>query len=201
MAAFTPTTREFDSPNAPDWLASGALTALLRDFTGLSWGPIKTLIAGAISAGLLPLLMLPEQLRTWMKIEQNQIDAFHEWETHETPRVATRGLLQNALNVLTIALAFVCLGVFALYLLQHAPTQVLRALFIQRGHPLTFFSVLWVALLALAYALHFVSVSLRISSLRQTIRIEPAGLGSATLLVWFAVGVLLLVAGAWWGLP
>src|SRR5262249_4228747 len=73
LSTFTPTSIRFDPPGQPDDLGGAVSCSLARPLPDkASWGPVKTLVLGAISLGILPLLILPRRLR-WFAAGQNQL--------------------------------------------------------------------------------------------------------------------------------
>src|SRR4051812_6953617 len=85
MTAFTPTTREFTPPHAPDWLASATMTALLRSSRRRRFwsGPARTFAMGLPTLGVLPALLLPRDFVHWCLAERLQVREWLNWLSRE----------------------------------------------------------------------------------------------------------------------
>jgi hypothetical protein len=80
MSTFTPTQWTFDPPARPDQLSSAVLQSLGRPILGkLAWGPIKSLVLGGLTFGILPLLAWPRKFNRFVVAEQQQLWHLTEW--------------------------------------------------------------------------------------------------------------------------
>lgn len=80
MSTFTPTQWTFDPPARPDQLSSAVLQSLGRPILGrLAWGPIKSLVLGGITFGILPLIAWPKKFHRFVLAEQQQFWHLLEW--------------------------------------------------------------------------------------------------------------------------
>jgi hypothetical protein len=76
--------------HAPDSLSLAVVAALTRKMNPrLTFGPIKTLVLGMITGGLIPLLVLPKRFRDFVIGEQTQLWHFAEWLRLQFPSSET----------------------------------------------------------------------------------------------------------------
>jgi hypothetical protein len=100
--------------NAPDPLAEGVVAALTRSFNPrLYWGPIKTVVLGLLTGGLLPLIVLPKRFRDAVIGERTHLWHFTEWirlqqpcpDTEKLHRTVSSLRFRWSLWILSLALA------------------------------------------------------------------------------------------------
>jgi hypothetical protein len=229
LSTFTPTSIRFDPPDAPDDLGGAVLRSLARSLPEkASWGPVKTLFLGAISFGLLPLLILPRRLRWFETGQRGLLRYAQSWLStkHGIPDDAGR----NPGNVSSVEALAELAGVVGLALgliayFSHPAFSHLKIWSVTwgfhsfaRAHPgqaeAARLHFAWLAFLSVAYMIHFLAVNYELGELRRTVRdinalvsrgglnpiSRPQLLGGAWPL-WIFGGLILSTTGALWGIP
>lgn len=79
MSQFAPTQWTLEPRGGPDHLSTAVLHSLSRPLYGLAWGPLKSLILGGITLGLLPLIAWPKKFGRFVTAEQQQLWHLVEW--------------------------------------------------------------------------------------------------------------------------
>ncbi len=80
LSQFNPVSIRFDPPDAPDHLGSAILKTIDRGVSPkASWGPILTLVTGAVSFGILPLIFLPRRLRAVSADDRALLEYTRQW--------------------------------------------------------------------------------------------------------------------------
>jgi hypothetical protein len=229
LSTYTPTSIRFDPPDAPDDLGGAVLRSLARPLPGkASWGPVKTLVLGAISFGLLPLLILPRRLR-WFDTGQSGLLRYAQsWLStkHGIPddpgrnpgSVSSIEALAELLGVVGLALGLI--AYFSHPALAHLKIWSITWGFhaFARAHPervdAAKLHFAWLAFLSVAYLVHFLAVSYQMRELRRTVRdinalasrgglnpvARPRLLGGAWPF-WVFAGIILSTTGALWAIP
>ena len=86
--------------HAPDSLATAVVGALTRKMSHrVTFSPIKTLVLGLISGGLIPLLMLPKLFRDFVRAERSHLWHFAEWLRLQFPGTETEKFQQAISNL------------------------------------------------------------------------------------------------------
>ncbi|CAN5447612.1 hypothetical protein BH09PLA1_BH09PLA1_15570 [soil metagenome] len=87
--------RLIEPAHAPEALSEAVIGALTRRMNPrLTFGPIKTLLFGLLSGGLIPLLVLPKLFRDFIIGEQTHLWHFAEWLRLQFPGAETDRLQQ-----------------------------------------------------------------------------------------------------------
>jgi hypothetical protein len=225
MSAFTPTTRDFTPPHAPDWLASATLTALLRRAARrrYCWGAARTLALGLPSLGVLPALLLPSQLLDWCEAERVQVRAFLEWLNRERQDSGVRLIdldvsVSRAARWLSwgaSAAAFAAACLFAGMAVRNpdsAGTLYVEALGNLWRSPRPPFTIAWMSLITAAYAMHLLATIAQTASTRELLRRLDAAAGTKSVIrvdsaprsgtiPWLLAGAAGIAIGAWWAIP
>ena len=90
MTNTSPNIRLIEPAHAPDALSTAVVRALSRKMNPrLTFGPIKTLLFGLVSGGLIPLIVLPKLFRDFVIGEQTHLWHFAEWLRLQFPGVET----------------------------------------------------------------------------------------------------------------
>jgi hypothetical protein len=189
--SFTPGSPSFDPPDRPDQLAESVLASLSRPRWGYRsrpWGPIKTFILGALTGGLLPLLIWPRRLRNLMIVEQQQLWHLAEWLRLRTGKPEATALrdesaaLGPAAAPSFLPLLLAILAVLALLHLTAAfnfnPDHFRRLLYTFpdpswrsiRNRPYTDFWRQWTLLISAGYLIHWLQVRHHARRLRQYVK-------------------------------
>jgi hypothetical protein len=79
MSQFAPTQWTLEPQPRPDHLSAAVLHSLSRPFYGLAWGPIKSLVLGGITFGILPLISWPRKFHRYLLSERRQLWHLVEW--------------------------------------------------------------------------------------------------------------------------
>src|SRR5438477_4302092 len=80
LSTFIPTSIRFDPPDEPDYLAGAVLHSLTSPMPACAiWGPVRTLLLGAISFGLLPLLLLSSRLQPFVQGQSIVFTYAQQW--------------------------------------------------------------------------------------------------------------------------
>ncbi len=80
MSTFTPTQWTLEPPNVPDQLAQAVMQSMSRPIgKKRPWGPLKSLVLGGLSFGLLPLISWPRHFANFVVSEQRQFWHLVEW--------------------------------------------------------------------------------------------------------------------------
>ncbi len=79
MSQFAPTQWTLEPDARPDHLSTAVLHSLSRPVYGLAWGPLKSLILGGITFGILPLIAWPKKFARFVTAEQQQLWHLVEW--------------------------------------------------------------------------------------------------------------------------
>ena len=116
MNSFSPNLRVVEPAHRPEQLAEAVVGALSREMAPrLTWGPLKTIVLGLLTGGLLPLALLPWRFQQFISAERNHLWHFAEWlrvqfpaepETERLHAAATAGLrFRRWVWILSLALA------------------------------------------------------------------------------------------------
>jgi hypothetical protein len=179
MSSFTPTQFTMEPPDRPEHLAAAVMQSLSRQLPKPQpWGPIKTLILGGVSFGMLPLLSWPKCFGAYVVAEQQQFWHLVEWLRIRTGSPQAAELKQSVRNtgaritawmIPLILLAWIVLVFIPLFV---APSFHIQDLLLATyGHsqwtrfsrswstgPYLYFYHTWTLCLCFAYAFHWLHV-------------------------------------------
>jgi hypothetical protein len=233
MSIFAPTTGMIDPP--PDRSVDQLGSAVLRNLSraphdrAARGGMIGPLIAGVVTAGVLPLITMPRRFWYHARGETEQLWYAHEWFRLNTVSPAgeparsdypPRRPMVTVLCQLARAIGIVALVVLFTY--PHRPGMGLRAAIaglwnawtIEKPAFVNWFAVAWIVALTIGYSLLIYAIRLHASRVRRQVKrtdelIRQAGLPGIELgpvlggasWVWLVVGIVLAMGGALWALP
>jgi hypothetical protein len=227
MSSFTPTTWTLEPPDRRDQLAGAVVAALARPVTGslVRWGPIKSLLVGAISFGVLPLVYWPKIFARFSISEQQQFWYLLEWlrVRHGDADAAD---LQDSLTAIGPALTLrlvpaVCLLIIAASFAMNAPFSLdhwLAATYGLRHRPMGLqtakLHTVWAVCLAFAYFAHWLHVREHAANVNQLVRrinvvlmrhqVQPVGAygpGVGIRPLWILAAAVGAICGVWWAIP
>jgi hypothetical protein len=230
MSSFTPTSWTVEPPDRPDQLAGAVVAALGRPVYGslLPWGPIKSLVLGAISLGVLPLLYWPRIFARFCISQQQQFWHLLEWlrvrhgDANAAELQRTLGAIVPPFTLRAAPLA--CLIIIAAFFgwpLLYSSTWMATPLGIIH-HPLASwrrfslnnFYMVWTICLCFAYGSLWLHIREHAANVNQLVRrinvilhhheLDPVsandpGLGLRPL--WIFAAIVGVMAGAWWAIP
>jgi hypothetical protein len=97
LSSFNPSNFSVEPPPPPDYLAGAVLQGLSRPIGGrLSWGVLKSIILGAVSFGLLPIISWSRNFRAFMVAEQQQFLHLAQWVRQNSNHSLARQLESDA---------------------------------------------------------------------------------------------------------
>jgi hypothetical protein len=104
LSQFTPVSIRFDPPDAPNHLGSAIMKTIGRGVSPkVSWGPILTLLTGAVSFGMLPLIFLPRRLRAVSADDRALLDYARQClERAREPRMAEEPRVLKVASILAL---------------------------------------------------------------------------------------------------
>jgi hypothetical protein len=196
MSQFTPTQWTLEPNTRPDHLSSAILHSLSRRVLGLTWGPLKTLVLGGISFGILPLIVWPRKFARFIAFERQQLWHLVEWlriRTGEDETAALRDSVRSTGAIPTLwivpVIMFIILGVnfipwlntpgfnlhallFGTYFFDSSTSMPLPfhhwGRYFQPAH-MPFYRV-WTLCLSIAYASHWLHVQQHVSDVHRVVR-------------------------------
>jgi hypothetical protein len=210
MSAFIPTQWTLEPQERPDNLSAAVLHSLSRPIPGrIAWGPLKSLILGGLTFGILPLISWPKRFGKLVVVEQQQFWHLVEWLRIRTGDPDAAKLLDSVRDtgaVPTLRLVpLVMLIVLAVNFLTSFDASGL-----QRRQILG----VWVICLSVAYASHWLHVHLHVSEVNGFLRrLNPIllrqhlppmaqyGVGIGLRPFWVVPGIIGAALGAWWAIP
>jgi hypothetical protein len=98
MSSFTPTQWTMQPPDRPDHLAAAVMQSLSRLPSKRPWRPLKTVILGGLTFGILPLLAWPKKFDQFVVAEQQQFWHLVEWLRIRTGNPEAAELKQSVRN-------------------------------------------------------------------------------------------------------
>jgi hypothetical protein len=230
MSTFAPTTRTLDPPDPPDQLAGAVMSALGRPVYGslVPWGPIKSLLLGAISLGVLPLIFWPRIFARYCLSQQQQFWHLLEWlriRQHDNEAADLQNSLGAIGPVSTLRLApAICLIIVAMsffgwpffsgaWLAQPFGTMRWPIPFVRRIS-LYNFHLIWTICLCFAYGSHWLHIREHAANVNQLVRrinailsrhgvmpVAVIGPGMGLRPLWIFAAIVGVLAGAWWAIP
>jgi hypothetical protein len=230
MSSFAPTIRTLEPPEPPDQLAGAVMTALGRPVYGslLPWGPIKSLVLGAISLGVLPLIIWPRIFARYCIAQQQQFWHLLEW-LRIRQRDSDAAELQNSLGAIgptvtlrlapAICLIIVAMSFFGWPFFSGAwlvrPLEMMRLpMPLWRRFSLYNIHLVWTICLFFAYGSHWLHIREHAANVNQLVRrinailyrhgITPVGViepGTGLRPLWILAAIVGVLAGAWWAIP
>ena len=227
MNTFTPTIRQLDPPDAPDYLAGSVLHGLTRGRIEKShWRLVRSVFWGVVTFGLAPLFVWPKLFRNFTALEQQNLWHLAEWLRLRTGREEAVALQESAnqmrfragfASLMFAAAAVVVVG-FVAYFRRYSfnVEELLQATYgAQYPGSLTHrLFILWTAGLSVGYLLHWTHVQFHLADVRRFARkfndiarhvgVSPVPmprLGLGLRPSWLFAGVIMIFCGALWGLP
>jgi hypothetical protein len=195
MSQFIPTQRMLEPDARPDDLPAAVLHSLSRPVYRLAWGPLKTVILGGLSFGILPLISWPRKFSRYVLGEQRQLWHLAEWlriRTGDEDAAAIRDSVRQAGVMPTLWIVpLIMLGVLAANFLPWVRTPdlalhrilrdtyfvgVFRPEIIWGGRwarsPFAALQLykLWTACLSIAYFSHWLHVQLHAADVNRVVR-------------------------------
>lgn len=190
MSQFQPANITVEPPPMPDYLAGAVLQGLSRPIGAkLSWGVVKSLVLGAISFGLLPILSWARGFGRFATAEQQQFLHLAQWVRLNSEHPLARRLESDALElrprglltwlaILTVVATAGAIG-FQIDQYRMGPWNALLAgtygisnrrvmeygLPVFRNAPVVF--KLWIYGLGTAYLFHFLQVYLHSQDVKR----------------------------------
>ncbi|HEV2292638.1 MAG TPA: hypothetical protein VGR35_02210 [Tepidisphaeraceae bacterium] len=219
-----------EAPVGPDHLAGGVLRSLSRSFRGhYSWGVVTTLVLGAVTFGVLPLLRWTQHFHRYVRLERQQLWHLAEWLRLQTAHPDAATLPDEAERIrwrgALAATAWLWLAAVIIFFVTQlwnlpAPARTLASsTFGARWRAATdaFRSdlfVAWTVGLLLAYALHWLHLQLHAGDVRRFAQkvnrvaewegVAPLSLpraGSGAQPLWLLGALAMVMIGALWGVP
>ncbi|HEX4053481.1 MAG TPA: zinc ribbon domain-containing protein [Tepidisphaeraceae bacterium] len=194
MSQFAPTQWTLEPNRGPDHLSAAVLHSLSRPIYGLAWGPIKSLILGGITFGILPLISWPRKFGRYVTAEQQQLWHLVEWlriRTGEDEAAKLRDSVRQAGPTPTLwIIPLIMLVILAVNFLpwMRAPSDGLRRilsatyLFGISGSPMVWrghwmyspfvprLHLVWVVCLSIAYSSHWLHVQQHAADVNRLVR-------------------------------
>jgi hypothetical protein len=230
VADFSPNVRVVEPAESLDPLGAAVLQSFGRMYgRWLSWGVARTTILGVLTVGILPMLVLPWQLRRFTRVLGSEL-----WHLAEWMRLASgeprAGELRDAVPLVRwrpgfwVASLLVMLLFGAMAGRELSGGRGLRAVETWREYRVSRpaqaraaqarAAMLWTIGLTIAYGLHWAHVrsvagdlrefAARFNDITRTSPLPPVevdGVGTGLRPVSLAVGIVLCAVGAVWALP
>jgi hypothetical protein len=196
MSQFTPTERTLEPSARPDHLSAAVLHSLSRRTLGLAWGPLKTVLLGGITFGILPLIVWPKKFSRFVVFERQQLWHLVEWlriRTGQDEAAILRDSVRRTGAGPTIWIVpLILLGILAMNLMPWMSTpsfnfpMILHGTYLFNGSrpepfsinhwshhfptsPMHFYG-LWTLCLSIAYASHWLHVQQHAANVHRLVR-------------------------------
>jgi hypothetical protein len=197
-----------------------------------SASPVLSSLAGVVSFGLLPLLIWPQRWEAAVETDRRDLGALAAWWQRAAGPAQAQQLgaaansLGGAAGVSSFLLTAVAVSgsLLLTWLLWHGVTVEHLLAIAYRPHPLfrlihdrpreLRLSQLWMAMLVVAYGLHYLTIRSHVSAIKRYVAAADAAASSVGLQwrshryvfrglgpMWIVCGVAMCGAGLWWGAP